>query len=145
MDTLNSSVAIILSAATANLVTAAIHAAISRAPGWKIARVISIIAFTGGLYNVLSALTSLNAMSSSGVLLAGRLMHVTATLHCVGWVVYAFGGPEGSIRGMPRSVRYAIGVVLAIGGVLAITNSVLEPQITVVDFESATVTTCIPS
>lgn len=129
---------IVLSAATANLVTAAIHAAISRAPGWKIARVISLIAFTGGLYNVLSAITCLfHPLSAADFLTVCKLAYVMAMLHAGAWVVYAYGGQEGSVRGVPRNVRYLLFAIVAVGVLLTLTNSIFETQITAVDFDWA--------
>ena len=45
----NPGVVIALTAATANLLMAALHSAIARAPGWRIARLFAGMAFTAGL------------------------------------------------------------------------------------------------
>lgn len=132
---MNTSAFIAVSVATTNLVTAAIHAAISRAPGWKIARVISLMGFTAGLYNCFAFALSVDGFSDATYISMALCAHAAATVHCALWLVYAYGGPEGSVRAVPRSIRLVIVSVLAIGGVLATTNSLFEPTPHAVNFD----------
>src|SRR5271167_1593723 len=67
----NPGVVVALTAATANLLMAALHFAIARAPGWRIARLFAGMAFTAGLYNILNAVYCIAGMSDTVYLAAG--------------------------------------------------------------------------
>jgi PAS domain S-box-containing protein len=108
-------------AASINLWVAALHLSMSLAPGWKRTRLFAGIASTAGLYNVLGVFFS--SHYSDGVyLVAGLLTYFVATLHCVAWLWYAYS-PDGSLRGLPASVRrisiaaVGVGVLFLVTGV----------------------------
>ena len=102
----NPGVVIALTAGTANLLMAAIHFAIARAPGWRIARLFAGMALTAGLYNILNAVYCIAGMSDAVYLAAGRLSYLVGTVQAVLWLVYAYSDGNGSLRKAPRSVRW---------------------------------------
>src|SRR4051812_8455988 len=97
---------IALTAAAGNLSMGVLHVAISRAPGWRIARLFAAIAFTAAFYNIFSLLLCLDGLSDSAYVTAGNLCYLTATIHAVCWTLYAFADEDGSLRTVPRPILW---------------------------------------
>ena len=81
----NPGVVIALTAGAVNLSMAALHFAIARAPGWRIARLFAGMALTAGLYNTLNAVYCIAGMPDAVYLAAGRLSYLVGTVHAVLW------------------------------------------------------------
>jgi PAS domain S-box-containing protein len=130
-------VVIALTAAGANLSMAALHFAIARAPGWRIARLYAGIAFTAGLYSILNAIYCVEGLSDATYLAAGRLSYLVGTVQCVFWFVYAYSDSNGSLRTAPRSVRWVAISTVAAALVFAATGWLLTPRISPVRVAAA--------
>jgi signal transduction histidine kinase/CheY-like chemotaxis protein len=130
---MNVAATISLVAASVNLVTTALLVAISRAPRWRIARVFAFIALTAGLYNVCGLTFCLEGLDHTAYLVAGRVAYLVATLHCVGWVVFAHTGRDGAFQPVSAPVRGLILLVLAVGAVFAATGLHLQSLVSVVE------------
>ena len=141
---LNLGVAIALTAAAANLSMAALHFAIARAPGWRIARLFAGIALTAGLYNSLNVVYSVSGMSDSVYLATGRLSYLVGTAQSVLWLLYAYSDGNGSLRTAPRWVRRVAASACAAGLVFAATGSLLRAQVSPVSVAWAGVTYSYP-
>src|SRR5947207_864911 len=120
-------------AAVVNLGVAALHVALARAPGWRIARLFAAIAATAGLYNLLSAVFSIGGLSDAVYFTASRTIYVVATIHGVLWVLYAWSDGSGSLPGLPKPVRTVVAFMVATAAVLAATGWLLEPKVELVD------------
>jgi signal transduction histidine kinase/ActR/RegA family two-component response regulator len=129
----NLAVLIPLVAGIVNLTSGVIHVAISRAPGWRMARASSVIAFSAALYCLSAAPFGLAGLSDAAYLAAAKLAYVAAALHAVAWLVFAFGGPEASARGVPAGVRWLAGALLAATVVFTVTGWHLRHEVTVVE------------
>ena len=125
----NPGVVIALTAATANLSMAALHFAIARAPGWRIARLFAGMALTAGLYNILNAVYCIAGMSDAVYLAAGRLSYLVGTVQAVLWLVYAYSDGNGSLRTAPRTVRWVAASAVAAGLVFAATGWLLQARV----------------
>ncbi len=134
------SLAFSIAAATLNLGTAALFLALARAPGWRIARVLSFIALTAGLYNAAGAVFSIDALSAATYANAAKACYLVATLHCCAWIVYAYAGGGLNLRELPRSLCWLIGIYMASGCFLTVTGMHLQPRISLVRIAWANVT-----
>jgi signal transduction histidine kinase/CheY-like chemotaxis protein len=129
---MNSAVAIPLFAGTVNLTSAVIHVALSRAPGWRVARVTALIALTGALYCLSDVPYGIDGLSQVAYLATARITYVAAVLHALAWLVFVYGGPEASYALVPFRVRVVMVAVLAATVVLGVTGLHLSDQVTVV-------------
>jgi signal transduction histidine kinase/ActR/RegA family two-component response regulator len=129
----NLAVLIPLCAATINLTSGIVLAAISRAPGWRVLRTSSAIAFTAGAYCLTAVPYGLRDLDTSFYVAVARTTYLAGFLHAIAWLVFAFGGPEASPRQVPRPVRFLIGVLAALAFVFAVTGAHLQDRVTVVD------------
>ena len=128
----NPGLVIALTAAGANLSMAALHFAVSRAPGWRIARLFAGMALTAGLYNLLDSVYCIAGMSDTVYLTVGRLSYLAGTVQAVLWLVYAYSDGNGSLRTAPRPVRWVAVSALAIGLVFAATGWLLQARVSLV-------------
>ena len=140
----NPGVVIALTAGTANLSMAAIHFAIARAPGWRIARLFAGMALTAGLYNILNAVYCIAGMSDAVYLAAGRLSYLVGTVHAVLWLVYAYSDGNGSLRTAPRSIRWVAASAGVAGLVFAATGWLLKASVSTVSVAWAGVSYAYP-
>jgi signal transduction histidine kinase len=129
----NLAVLIPLCAATINLTSGILLVAISRAPGWRVLRTSSAIAFTAGAYCLTAVVYGIDGLDTAVYVTVAQATYVAAFLHALAWLVFAFGGPDASPREVPRAVRWIIGVVAAIVTGFAATSAHLEFKVTVVD------------
>jgi signal transduction histidine kinase/ActR/RegA family two-component response regulator len=129
----NLAVLIPLCAATINLTSGIILAAISRAPGWRVLKTSAAIAFTAGAYCLTAVVFGVHGLDASGYVTVARATYVCGYLHAIAWLVFAFGGAEASPRQVPRPVRWLIGALLAIITVFTVTGAHLQPRIEIVD------------
>jgi PAS domain S-box-containing protein len=123
---------IALTAAAGNVSMGVLHVAISRAPGWRNARLFAAIAFTAAAYNVFSLLLCLNGLSDAVYIAAANLSYLVATLHAVCWILYAYADPDGSMGGVPRQIVWLAASAVALCAALAGTGSLLYPQVSLV-------------
>jgi hypothetical protein len=91
-----------------------LHVAVARAPGWRIARLFSAIAFTAGAYNISSFILCINGLSDAAYISAGNLAYLTATLHGVCWILYAYADEDGSPHAVPKRVQWLAGAVVVL-------------------------------
>jgi len=111
----NVAAAIALPSATLHLALAALLFAISRAPGWRMARVFALIAFTAGVYSSAQVSLTLEGLNPLVYEIAARFNYVAAALHAAAWLVYGFGGPDADVAAMPRWARRLALVVAVLG------------------------------
>ncbi|MBP8137441.1 MAG: response regulator [Candidatus Eisenbacteria bacterium] len=105
--------AIALFTATFNLAMAVGHMAISRAPGWRIARTFSFVACTAALYSCGNIIFTLHDLPLELYEAALRGQYVWASLHFVAWLPYAYGLETLDLRQLPRLPRfYAYGLLV---------------------------------
>jgi signal transduction histidine kinase/CheY-like chemotaxis protein len=128
----NAAVAIPLIAATVNITSGIVHIAISRAPGWRVARASAAIALTGGLYCLTAIPFGFDGLADASYLATARATYVAAVLHAIAWVVYAFGGPDGSPGALSRQVRWFVAAFLALTAVVTVTGLHLRNEVTTV-------------
>ena len=130
---MNLAVSIALTAAAANLSMAALHLAIARTPGWRIARLFTGLALTAGIYNALSACFAVEGLPDAHYLAAGRLIYLVGTVHVALWLVYAYSDRDGSFRTLPVPVRWLVAAVLAISAVITAAGGVLYNRVGIVN------------
>jgi PAS domain S-box-containing protein len=135
----NLGVALPLTAAAANLLVGTHHFALARAPGWRIARLYGAIALAAGLYSSLDIIYPLDGMSDAVYLTTGRLSYLLGTLQGVLWFVYAYSDSTGSLRALPRPVRWIACAVLAVGLLFAGTGWQLTERVVPVSITWASV------
>ena len=116
-----------------------LHVAISRAPGWRIARWFAAIAFTAAVYNIFSLLLCLDGLSDAAYFAAANLSYLIATLHGVCWILYAHADQEGSVRSVPRPILWLALSAVALCAALAGTGSLLYPRISLVTVHQANI------
>ncbi|MBI5171052.1 MAG: response regulator [Candidatus Eisenbacteria bacterium] len=114
--------AIALITATFNLAMAVGHLAISRAPGWRIARTFSLIASTAALYSVGNIVFTLHDLPLDVYLAGLRGQYVWASLHVVAWLPYAYGLDTPSLKRLPALPRWYAYVLLTLTAVFAVTG-----------------------
>jgi signal transduction histidine kinase/ActR/RegA family two-component response regulator len=134
-----------LVAGTLNLALAILFLVLAKAPGWgRVSRLMAAIALTAGLYNALSRLYSVPGYADWVYLAAARLTYLVAALHCVAWLIYAFGGRRPTARAMPVPIRWIAVLGLAVSVFFAVTGLHLTPVVSVVDVRWAGVTYRFP-
>jgi PAS domain S-box-containing protein len=109
-----------------------LHVAISRAPGWRIARLFAAIAFTAALYNVFSLLLCLDGLSDAVYITAGNLCYLIATIHAVCWTLYAYSDPDGSLGTVPRQILWLAISAMALCITLGVSGQLLHPKVELV-------------
>lgn len=78
---------------------------LARAPGWRAARTLALLALTAAAYSAADIVFALPSASDGAVLLASRVNYFVGALHGVAWLLYTFGGPTASPHRMPRPVK----------------------------------------
>lgn len=131
---------IVVSAAAINLSMAAINVALSRAPGWRIGRLLGAIALTAGLFNIVSIVFCTAGFAPGVYLAAGRLEYLLGTLGVVLWVVYAYADSSGSLQKAPKGIRRLAIAVAAVAVAATIGGGLLKPQVGVLRVAWAGVT-----
>jgi signal transduction histidine kinase len=116
----NLAAAIALSSATLHVALAALLFAISRAPGWRVARVFATIALSAGLYSGAQVLMTVAGLPPKIYLAAGRFNYAAAAVHAAAWLVYAFGGADAQVAAMPRWSRRLAAALAATGAAAAL-------------------------
>jgi len=129
----NTAAGISLASASVNLATSIFHLSLSPAPGWRSARTFAAITFTAGLYSLGSIVFALDGLGAAAYVLAGRLIYLVGSLHCVAWLVFAFGGRRGSPRNMPVAVQLLALASVALAVAFAATGFGLRETVTVVE------------
>jgi two-component system cell cycle sensor histidine kinase/response regulator CckA len=145
---LNPGILIALVAAAVNLSMAALHCAIARAPGWRIARVFAGMALTACIYDILNIVYCVAGLSDAVYLAAGRISYLVATVQGVLWLVYAYsdGASDGdrSLHSLPKAVRWiAVSAVMA-GLVLGATGWLFSAHVDEVPIAWAGITYYYP-
>ena len=100
-----------------------LHVAISRAPGWRIARLAAAIALTAAAYNIVSLALSLDGLSEPAYIAAGNLTYLIVTVHAVCWILYAYADKDGSLARAPRQILWLAVSAVAVCAVLAAPGS----------------------
>jgi len=126
-----------LSAAAVNFSMTVLQVAVARVPGWRIARLFAAIAFTAGMYNVLSALLCVSGFSAAEYAWFGRLIYLVVSVNAPLWLIYAYGDREGSVRAAPSAVRWLIGLTPCAGLFFAVTGGLLQARVAMVDLRWA--------
>jgi signal transduction histidine kinase/ActR/RegA family two-component response regulator len=122
-----------LAAACVNLTAAVFHLAISRAPGWRFARVFAAIALSAGLYNAIGPIFATDGLAPETYRTAASVSYVLASLHCAFWLIYAFSRPEDvAVDSIPAWVRSLVIGMLVVSAVFAITNWHMLPAVVTV-------------
>ncbi|MDO8834900.1 MAG: response regulator [Vicinamibacterales bacterium] len=130
---MNPAAAIALVAATLNIGAAVVLAVISKAPGWRAARVSAALAATAGLYSCTSFVFCVSGLDTSIYYHTARITYLAAHLNTLLWFLLAFGGTEPSWAAAPRAVRWYSGASLGLGLALAASGVHLQPRVEVVD------------
>ena len=118
---------IAVTAAAGNLSMGALHVAIARAPGWRIARFAAAIALTAAAYNIVSLALSLDGLSSTAYLAAGNLTYWIVTVHSVCWILYAYADKDGSLARTPRQIVWLAISAVAVCALLAGSGQLIYP------------------
>lgn len=87
--------------------------AVSRAPGWRQARVFAAIAMSAAMYSVGNIGASYDPMSDQWRRLLAVMSYVMAGVFVAAWLTYAYGGRDGRVRAMPRWARALMIATLA--------------------------------
>ncbi|MBK6488423.1 MAG: HAMP domain-containing histidine kinase [Gemmatimonadetes bacterium] len=98
--------------------------AVSRAPGWRAARVFAVIAFSAAGYSVGNISLSYASLPDAVRLAGVRFNFLMAGIFVAAWILYAFGGRSTSVRGLPRWASMLAGLCL-LGGVIGVTSDLL--------------------
>jgi PAS domain S-box-containing protein len=107
----------------------ALHVAIARAPGWRIARLAAAIALTAAAFNLVSLTFSLDGFSGAAYVAAGNLTYLFITIHAVCWILYAYADKDGLLSRAPKPIRWLVVSVVAVCAALAITGQFLYPEV----------------
>jgi len=129
----NVAAALALTAASVNILASAFHLAASRAQAWRSERMFAAIAFTAGLYSLTGLVFASAGLSDATYLAVGRLAYAIASLHVVAWLVFAFGGPNASLRDLSTPVRALVLAVLGASIVFTATGLHLSSAVTTID------------
>lgn len=116
-----------------NLSTAVSQFAISRAPGWRAARVFGVIALTAAAYSVSNLVYVTPGLPDSVYRFAARWSYLAASLHIIAWYPFAFGGPDARWSAMPRAMRPVLLAILAGAILFACTGWHVRPEIVVIE------------
>src|SRR4051812_5789287 len=111
---------------------AALHLGLSQGPRRRIGTLCALIALTAALYSIVSAVFCMTGLSDPVYLAASRLAYVVGAIHIVLWIVYAYSGPEASLRKLPWGLQGLVAWIMgaAVGGATA--GGLLKPQVSVV-------------
>ena len=101
--------------------------AVSRAPGWGAARTFAFIALSAAGYSASNISASYWPLSDATRVLGARVSFAMAALHCLGWLLYAFGDSSRSSRMVTRMARVLMVVTVGIGAVCAFSDAHLQP------------------
>jgi PAS domain S-box-containing protein len=112
---LNLGVVLPLTAAAANLLVGTLHFALARAPGWRIARLYGGIALVAGLYCSLDIIYPIGGLSDAVYIATGRLSMLMGAVQGALWLLYAYSDSNGSVRSVPRAIRWVAFASLASG------------------------------
>ena len=126
---MNIALALAIATATLNLATAIAHYAISRAPGWRVARAFSLIALAAALYSCGNVVMGIEGLPGKFYVSAVRWNYVWAHVHVLAWLPFAFGGPDASFRAMPAAVRRLVWANAPIAMLFALTGWHLTGQL----------------
>lgn len=122
-----------LCAAVVNGTSGLVHVAISRAPGWRVARISACIALSAASYSALASIFGIPNLELGTYLVVARATYVAAFVHACSWVIFAYGGPDASLRQLPRPFRWMCAAMLAATVVFAVTGVHLQRAVAVVD------------
>src|SRR5262249_7337325 len=100
----------------------ALHVAIARAPGWRIARVAAAVALPTAAYNIVKLTLSVGGFFPPLYIPAGKLTYVVITIHAVCWILYAYADSEGPLARVPNRVRLLVASAVALCAALALTS-----------------------
>lgn len=114
--------ALALVTATLSLSAALGHIAISRAPGWRVARVFATIALTAAMYSTGNVIFTLHDLPIEVYEWALRGQYVWASLHFLAWLPFAYGAEHPSLRGLPLAPRLWGWTCLVLTAVLTVTG-----------------------
>jgi signal transduction histidine kinase/ActR/RegA family two-component response regulator len=129
----NVAAALALTAASVNIASSTLHLAVSRARAWRAERTFAAIAFSAGLYNLTGLVFATGGLSDATYLAVGRFAYAIASVQCVAWLLYAFGGPDAALRDLSTPVRALILTVLGVSIVVTATGVHLAPIVTAID------------
>lgn len=99
-------------------------ASVSRAPGWRAARPLAVIAFSAAAYSATNVVFALEGVPDGTRIIAARLEFLFAAIHAVAWLHYVRGGSSSSKRALPPAVRLlglgtlALGLLCQVPGVV---------------------------
>lgn len=142
---MNVAAAIALAAASVNIASSVFHFAIARAPGWRAARTFAAIALTAGLYNITGLVFATDGLSNPAYAAAAQLADVLASLHCIAWLIYAFGGPQATPKELPRPIQVVVLASLAATAFFSATGLHLSGEVIPVNVRWAGVTYHYPA
>ncbi len=108
--------------ATLSLAMAIGHFAISRAPGWRVARSFAYMAATASMYSFGNVVFTLHDLPTEVYALALRLQFLIASLHLVAWLpfAYALDGPD--LKQLPRFPRLFAHTMMVLAVLFALTG-----------------------
>jgi two-component system, cell cycle sensor histidine kinase and response regulator CckA len=128
----NLAVATCLIAASLNIGVGLLHLALARAPGWRFARLISAITVTAGAYSICGMVLCNPGLTDSVYLVFSRLAYLFATLHCAGWLLYAYLPAEDPGPPLPLWVRRVATVAIAAAPFAVLPHLVTRSEVAVV-------------
>jgi signal transduction histidine kinase/CheY-like chemotaxis protein len=91
------------------------------------------IALSAGLYCVSAIPYGFDGLSDATYLATARVTYVAGVLNAVFWLAFAFGGPDASLRAMPRPARWTAGALLVVTAIFTATGAHLRPDVQAVD------------
>ena len=124
---MNSAVVLSVCVAVLQASMALLLLAVSRAPGWGAARTFAFIAVSAAGYSASNISASYSPLSDATRVLGARFSFAMAALHCLGWLLYAFGDSSRSSRMVTRVARVLMVVTVGIGAVCAFSDAHLQP------------------
>lgn len=98
--------------------------AVSRAPGWRAARVFAVIAFSAAGYSLGNIAASYASLPDAVRLVGSRFNFLTAGIFVAAWILYAYGGRSTSVRRLPRWAMVLAALCL-LGGLIGVTTDLL--------------------
>ncbi|MEO7997129.1 MAG: hypothetical protein ABI852_06765, partial [Gemmatimonadaceae bacterium] len=117
LPAVNAAAILSLCAAALQLGMGLLLVGLARAPGWRAARTFALIALTAFAYSAADVFFAMPSASESALLWATRANFFMGSLHAVAWLLYTFGGPTASARGMPLAAK-VLATVLAVSGLI---------------------------
>ena len=96
--------------------------AIARAPGWRRARILGVLALTAGLYSLVDLFAALAERSAPTSAINTSVNLTVAAAHVSTWLWYSFGNERGSWRALPAWVRRLALGNFALAGLIAVTG-----------------------